>query len=96
MDSTLEMKLRRAGWRLRGSAAAIYDQISALAPARRLAAHSTAQLRRTAMPMLDRLSRNTLGSQTAFHRVLIDGMWDNLNYYFRYALLPAPLWARPK
>jgi hypothetical protein len=93
MQQTLDMKLRRAGLLLRGSAGAVYDRVSGLAPACRQAAQTAAHARQTAVPYLNRLSRSaTAGaSHTTFGRVLVDGMWDNPNYYFRYALLRAAL-----
>ena len=38
------------------------------------------------MPVLNNLSRRSYGSPAAAHRVLVDGMWYNPNYWFRYAL----------
>lgn len=65
----------------------LYDDVRALAPGRRRAARATMESRRDAIALLDDWSRKELSGAAVAERVLIDGMWDNANYWIRYALL---------
>lgn len=62
------------------------DALRRAHPARRRAARENAALRRTGVALLDRLSREGAPAPR-YRRVLVDGMWDNPNYWTRYALL---------
>lgn len=55
-------------------------------PAARRARRENAALRAAGADLLDRLSRDT-ARNSHYRRVLVDGMWDNPNYWTRYALL---------
>lgn len=65
----------------------LYDRARALAPARRRSARAATIARRNAIGVLDLWSRNAPSGERAAESVLIDGMWDNANFWIRYALL---------
>lgn len=53
------------------------------------AGDEVAEQRREALRTLDALSREAGDIKGPFARVLVDGMWENANYWTRYALLRA-------
>ena len=63
----------------------LFGQIQLLTSSQRVAARHGRELRSQVVPLLDALSRCSPGSSVA-RRVLVDGMWYNPNYWFRYAL----------
>jgi len=73
--------------RLIGGAA--FNGLRALRPAARRQARENMAMRRRGMAILDEMSRR--GASSGFRRVLVDGMWDNPNYWTRYAMLRAAL-----
>ena len=84
MLSMLPHNLRKA----RQKVAALYNGFLDLAPARRSARlYNTAQ--RVQPVSLSSTHYREQSSKRAcpYARVLIDGQWDNANYWFRYALL---------
>lgn len=80
--------------RLRACARDAYNRLQASLPAARAQEARVMARRKAAVPVLDRLSRRAdLGPDDGprYERVLIDGMWDNPNYWLRYALTRAGL-----
>jgi len=80
--------------RLRASARNVYTRLQACLPAARAREAAVMAQRATVMPVLDALSRRAdLGPENPplYERVLIDGMWDNPNYWTRYAFTRAGL-----
>lgn len=65
------------------------NRLRALQPSARRRARENMVLRRGGVAILDDLSRRE--QAPAYRRVLVDGMWDNPNYWTRYALLRAAL-----
>ena len=91
---TLATYTARALLLTRRKGGAAYDALMALSPARRRAARAAMARRREASQALDALSHDPAlcaGAPTRFKRVLVDGMWDNPNYFTRYAMLRAAL-----
>lgn len=72
--------IKRAGAQLAG-------QLMALSPARRQRLKANARLRQRGLQLLADFSRISTRRQPRFQRVLVDGQWDNANYWLRYALL---------
>lgn len=64
----------------------LYDRLRALSPAARALAQHGRDLRNAVMPRLNLLSRSA-PTPVAASRVLVDGMWYNPHYWFRYAML---------
>ncbi len=50
-----------------------------------------AEHRKRGLEALDVLARGTDGTPKRYRRVLVDGMWENANYWARYALVRAAL-----
>jgi len=85
---------KRALLFLRQKGAAAYDRLRALTPARQRAARVAMANRRMATPLLDALSRQSPAqdaTEQSYRRVLVDGMWDNPNFFLRYAMLRSAL-----
>ena len=75
----------QSGRRLAG---AIRDRVRDLFPARRAAQLRNMAMRDAALRVFDDFSRRTAGESAAhFSSVVVDGTWDNANYWMRYALL---------
>ena len=66
------------------------DRLVALSPLRRRHERNIAPLRCAGLARLAALSSDNV-CPPRFHRVLVDGQWDNANYWSRYALLRAAL-----
>ncbi len=67
----------------------VVNRVRAMSPGARRVARDNMALRRQGCDLLNALSRRD--QAPAYTRVLIDGMWDNPNYWTRYALLRAAL-----
>jgi hypothetical protein len=65
----------------------LYDGARALTPASQRSSRAAMSNRKQAIATLDRWSKSGPSGKPAARRVLIDGMWDNANYWIRYALL---------
>lgn len=65
--------------------ATLYRSLRELAPSRRAARRFNNARRDAGLKRLDRLSREAAPEPT-LRRVLVDGQWDNANYWFRYAM----------
>ncbi len=79
---------------LRASARDAYTRLQSNLPAARARETAVMAQRAEIMPVLDALSRRkNLGpaKPPLYERVLIDGMWDNPNYWTRYAFTRAGL-----
>jgi hypothetical protein len=83
--------LERALSRARRDAVQAYGALSALSPRRRRDARTAMADRMRALPALDALSRESRDAPPRYGRVLVDGMWDNPNYFLRYAIVRAAL-----
>lgn len=80
--------------RVKRAARKAYVALRARTPEQRRREAEVLARRAAVLPLLDRLSRRAdLGPQEAprFSRVLVDGMWDNPNYWTRYAFIRAAL-----
>lgn len=72
----------------------LYAAVQAAMPGARAREAIVMERRKRVVPQLDVLSRRAdLGpaGRPTFQRILIDGMWDNPNYWTRYALIRAAL-----
>lgn len=62
--------------------------VASLNPARWKRAHKAKRARLAALACFDRISRKPLNKDATYPRnVLVDGLWDNPNYWLRYALV---------
>jgi hypothetical protein len=80
--------------RLKSGARDLYNLARQSMPAARRKEQAIMARRARVQPLLDRLSRRPeLGPDGAplYERVLVDGMWDNPNYWLRYAFIRAGL-----
>jgi hypothetical protein len=80
--------------RLKAGARRTYDWLRQATPAARSREKAVMARRAGVQPLLDTLSRRAdLGpvETTVYSRVLVDGMWDNPNYWTRFAMIRAAL-----
>jgi len=95
MPSRFAATYRRALLLARRDAVLVHGKLAAWSPQRRRAARAAMADRLRTTSVLDALSRETFGTapQTAprYRRVLVDGMWDNPNYFLRYAMVRSAL-----
>ena len=80
--------------RIRQQARDVYNTLRRATPSARRTEAAVMARRATAQPLLDVLSRRPeLGpeEETRFRNVLVDGMWDNPNYWTRFAMIRAAL-----
>ena len=87
--SAMPPALRRLAASARQAAGQGLNALRAVRPAARRTERENARLRKHGIALLDRLSRSHTPS--SYRRVLVDGMWDNPNYWTRYALLRGAL-----
>lgn len=77
---------------LNRAARSVRNWIGSLSPTRRKRDQRAILTRLTALAQLDRISRTSTGKGAHYPRnVLIDGLWDNPNYWIRYALVRSAL-----
>ena len=81
----------RLARKIKDGARATIGSLQAIRPSIRRERRENARLRTAGTAALDRLSRPETGPSSRYRRVLVDGMWDNPNYWTRYALLRAAL-----
>jgi hypothetical protein len=80
--------------RLKAQARRSYDWLRQATPAARSREKAIMVRRAGVQPLLDALSRRPdlgPGDAPVYSRVLVDGMWDNPNYWMRYAFIRAGL-----
>jgi len=82
----VNLPARRALAQLRITAGQGLNALRAMRPAARREQHENALQRAAGISLLDRLSRDD-AQPPRYRRVLVDAMWDNPNYWTRYALL---------
>ena len=65
----------------------IFARLASFNPVRRRSLRATLDCRRDALGFLDQWSRKGPSGEPAANNILVDGMWDNANYWVRYAML---------